>query len=403
MITALPSAEVIVDASNVTSGGVLGHLRSLLRQAGLAPFASILVIGGADQAGDFTGLDPRVSFHADPALPNCKWRRGGWSAVAGYLGTTLAIHRWRNHVFPGRARAAGARVLLAANGILPDAVPPGLKTVAISHNMLPFAPEEWPSLGWGLQRLRVMALRRTQGASFRRADGLIFLSEHARTTILAAAGIDPAQARCLVAPLGIDHALFHPPASRRETLGSPINCLYVSSLDRYKHHVEVAEAVFRVCRETGRAIHLHLAGWQDGRTARHFAAALRALGFEHAIVRHGVLAQPALAELYRAADIFLFASTCENCPTILIEAMASALPIACTAAPPMTEVAGAGAIGFDARDPGSIAAALGRLVVDAGLRRDLAARAEERARAFTAERHARAAWDFIAATAGRSG
>lgn len=399
MTDAIPEADVIIDASNVTSGGVLGHLKGLLSHAGLAPFEALLVIGGADQAADFSGLHPRVTFLADPKLPRCKWQRGGAAGMLDYLGAVRRIGYWRNHVLPSRAMAASAKVLLAANGILPAQAPAGIRTVAVSHNMLPFAPGEWPALGRGLQRLRVMALRRAQAQSFRHADGLIFLSEHARGAITAACRLGSAQPRSTVAYLGIDHALFHPPNEQRSDLGDPVECLYVSSLDRYKHHVEVAQAIALLARETGRAIRLHLAGWEDPLAARRLDAEIARFRLDGAIVRHGHLPPDRLAALYRSADLFVFASTCENCPTILIEAMASGLPIACTDAPPMTEIAGKAAIGFDARAPGSIAAALRRLIDDDTLRLALSTEARRRAVAFTHERHARAAWGFIATIA----
>jgi len=392
MSVGIPRADAVIDASNVTSGGVLGHLRGLLAHARLAPFDRILVIGGADQAADFADLAPGVTFHADPSLPLCKWRRGG---TLGYLRTVARINRWRDQALPARAAAASARVLIAANGILPAAPPPGIRTVAISHNMLPFAPGEWRALGFGLQRLRITALRRSQTRSFHRADGIIFLSEHARQAISAAAGLAAERPRTTVAYLGIDAAVFHPPAVARPDPGAPIDVLYVSSLDRYKHHREAVRAIGQLRRETGRDMRLHLAGWEDRLSARRLVRVIAAEGLAGAVIRHGFVPQERLAHLYRTADLFLFASTCENCPTILIEAMASGLPIACTNAAPMTEIAGAAAIGFDARDPGSIAAALKRLIAEPPLRQALADEALARARAFTPERHARQAWGFI--------
>ncbi|MFO1190234.1 MAG: glycosyltransferase family 1 protein [Alphaproteobacteria bacterium] len=410
MTTALPRADIVVDASNVTSGGVLGHLRGLLSEAAQAPFESILVIGGADQVDDFAGLHPRVQFFADPALGRCKWRRGTLGDMLDYLRLLARLHRWRNRVLPARATAARARLLLAANGILPRSGPPGIKTVAVSHNMLPFAPAEWPDLGIGLQRLRVMALRRAQMQSFRRADGLIFLSEHAKRAITAAAGLDrPAPGnrrapRSTVAYLGIDHGLFHPPATIRQTLGDPIELLYVSSLDRYKHHVEVVRAIAMLKHEhapsSHPAIRLHLAGWEDGASARRLDGIIDREALTGTVIRHGFLPPERLADLYRSADLFVFASTCENCPTILIEAMASGLPMACTAADPMTEIAGTAAVNFNARDPASIAQALRRLIADHDLRRSLADQSQARARAFTRANHAGIAWRFIGEIAG---
>ena len=45
-----------------------------------------------------------------------------------------------------------------------------------------------------------------------------------------------------------------------------------------------------------------------------------------------------LYQYYKTADIALFASSCENMPNILLESMASGLPIACSNKGPMPEI-----------------------------------------------------------------
>ena len=50
---------------------------------------------------------------------------------------------------------------------------------------------------------------------------------------------------------------------------------------------------------------------------------------------------------YKDADLGVFASSCENLPIILIEKMASGLPIACSNKGPMPEVLGSAGVYFD--------------------------------------------------------
>ena len=61
-----------------------------------------------------------------------------------------------------------------------------------------------------------------------------------------------------------------------------------------------------------------------------------------------------LPEIYHDADIGLFASSCENMPNIIIEKMASGLPILCSKNSPMPEIIGEGAIYFDPENITSI-------------------------------------------------
>ena len=108
---------------------------------------------------------------------------------------------------------------------------------------------------------------------------------------------------------------------------------------------------------------------------------------------------PKLHELLRAADLFVFASSCENMPNVLLEGMAAGLPIACSNRGPMPEVLGDTGVHFDPERPDEIASALRRLAEDDALRRRLAAAASERARQFSWERCARETLAFVAQTA----
>jgi len=89
-----------------------------------------------------------------------------------------------------------------------------------------------------------------------------------------------------------------------------------------------------------------------------------------------------VAELLARCEVFAFPSTCENCPTALIEAIGAGVPIACSRVGVMPEIVGDAASYFDASDPHDIARALGGLLRDANLRHELRRRALARARRF---------------------
>jgi glycosyltransferase involved in cell wall biosynthesis len=108
--------------------------------------------------------------------------------------------------------------------------------------------------------------------------------------------------------------------------------------------------------------------------------------------------QSQLPALLSGADIFIFASSCENMPNTLVEAMASGLPIACSDRGPMPEVLGDAGVYFDPEDPQAIADAVRTLVRDREKRETAARRAQELAGAFSWRRCARETWDFVAAT-----
>jgi len=69
---------------------------------------------------------------------------------------------------------------------------------------------------------------------------------------------------------------------------------------------------------------------------------------------HGAVNFEAIATYYQQADIFVFASTCENMPNILVEAMRAGLPIASSDYGPMPEILGDAAFYFEPLDVNSI-------------------------------------------------
>ena len=89
------------------------------------------------------------------------------------------------------------------------------------------------------------------------------------------------------------------------------------------------------------------------------------------------------------ADVFVYPSLYEGFGLPVLEAMARGVPVACSDASSLPEVAGDAALLFDPRDQRAIAEALTRLLEDPALRERLRAAGLARAREFSWERAAR--------------
>ena len=90
-----------------------------------------------------------------------------------------------------------------------------------------------------------------------------------------------------------------------------------------------------------------------------------------------------LEGLYALATLVAFPSLYEGFGLPVLEAMARGVPVACSDRSSLPEVAGDAALLFDPEDTSAIAAAIERLLGDAGLREELTRRGRERAAAFT--------------------
>ena len=98
------------------------------------------------------------------------------------------------------------------------------------------------------------------------------------------------------------------------------------------------------------------------------------------------------------ADLFVFASSCENLPITLLEAMAVGLPIACSDRGPMPEVLMDAGVYFDPEDYLSIATAIEKIIIDPGVRRFISDRARSLSNNFTWGQCARETWRFLVKT-----
>jgi glycosyltransferase involved in cell wall biosynthesis len=113
-----------------------------------------------------------------------------------------------------------------------------------------------------------------------------------------------------------------------------------------------------------------------------------ALGVQDDVRFLGWIAGPDIEGLWALARAFVFPSLYEGFGLPVLEAMARGVPVACSNASSLPEVAGDAALLFDPRDEGAIAAAIERLLGDERERERLRERGLQRARAFTWERSA---------------
>jgi glycosyltransferase involved in cell wall biosynthesis len=117
------------------------------------------------------------------------------------------------------------------------------------------------------------------------------------------------------------------------------------------------------------------------------------LGLDDDVRFPGWLVDAEVEGLWQIADAFVFPSLYEGFGLPVLEAMARGVPVACSNASSLPEVAGDAALLFDPRDERAIAGALQRLLSDGELAERLRAAGRVRVREFTWERTARATID----------
>jgi glycosyltransferase involved in cell wall biosynthesis len=129
-------------------------------------------------------------------------------------------------------------------------------------------------------------------------------------------------------------------------------------------------------------------------------ATIRALDpHEEFLSYRGAASYENLPGVYQDADAVVFASTCENMPNTLVEAMASGSAIACSSRSVMPEILADAGVYFDPDSPASIATAMAAIMVDEQARNGMKQRAFERAKAYSWERCARETYSYLVSAA----
>ena len=368
-----------IDATNLRSGGGVTHLVELLRAAQPAEH-------GIDHIVIWGGKPTLKALDAQPWLT----KRNPSALDKGLLQRAL----WQRYSLSQAARDEGCDVLFVPGGSYAGNFHP---VVTMSQNLLPFEMHELRRYGWTSFTLKLLLLRLVQSRSFRKTDGVIFLTGYARDVVLRVTGKLRGQT-CIV-PHGLNPRFNRAPKLQRVIAEyddtHPYRVLYVSIIDQYKHQWHVVEAVAAL-RQQGFPIVLDLVGPVYPPALKRLNQTIDRVDFERRWVHyHGAIPFNELHLRYAQADLGLFASSCENMPNILLETMASGLPIACSNRGPMPEVLGQAGVFFNPEQPDDIAPALRELIESPQTRTELARASYERVQEYSWQRCAAETCRFL--------
>lgn len=334
-----------IDAFNLSFGGGVTHLVELLRNADPQKFGfQKVIIWGS--ASTLMKIEDRSWLCKQP-LP---------ALDRGLLRRLL----WHKFELKRLAKNAQCNILFSPGGTSLSGFYP---SVTMCRNMLPFEWREIRRPGFRLQSFKLLLLRWVQLISFRRASGLIFLTTYAKSSITKLVQLTPD--RLTTIPHGISFDFFMPPRPQlpisEYSIQSPYTLIYVSKTDLYKHHDKLVCAVGRL-RNQGYPLRLILVG-PKGSGAYNLEVAINKVDPRGLFISYlGSIPYNEINALYQSADLGVFASSCENMPNILIELMASGLPIACSCSGPMPEVLGLGGDYFEPEISESITTCLKGLI-----------------------------------------
>jgi glycosyltransferase involved in cell wall biosynthesis len=337
---------------------------------------------------------------------------------------------WEQLILPALIKRCRIDILFSPGGISPVIAPGRCKRINMVQNMAPFCDELLASYPFSKRKMRFLILRKLYPLFVAGADANIFISMDSLKALRRAAKLDTEKSKVIYH--GRNESLYKPVP--RSTAASFVQqqygiggefVLYVSNIARYKRQLEVVEA-YHIIRERiakvkraaspfeveqdsslleveqasslfGELGKLVLAGIMVEPSYYHEVLKLAGrLGIKDEVVYLGQVPQVHLPYLYSAASVFVFASICENCPNILIEAMACGAPIASSNLGPMPEICGNAALYFDPSDPTDMADRMWQVLTDEAIRQKLVRNALENVKRFSWDKTARGVLEMFA-------
>jgi glycosyltransferase involved in cell wall biosynthesis len=362
---------LVLDGSSIRLGGQVTRIKAFLQRFRTYDPESRVIVAEEDGAVSRLAPDrPDLEFVG---------RKGA--------GAARAARRmlWQNLALPQLCRQRNAGVYLHFSHYLPYGLPGNMRTIVGVANLQPFSREGRAAEVRFDKRLRLAVLERTILSSVRRADQVIALSEECRD-VLAERGLD--QRKIAVIPNGVEA----PCAMEAADAGAEVQrqgiagefVLYVSHFYRYKNFERLVRAYALLPEQLRTRYALVLVGVPHHRECWDNVVTIVArLDLGHRVIMIPGLDTRALSALYRRCTLFAFPSLVENCPNILLEAMAHGAPVVAGRIGPMPEFGGDAVGYFDPLDEASMAVTLTEALSDTFLRQDLSRKGRQRALGYS--------------------
>lgn len=365
------SVKIAIDATNIKAGGGLTHLKQIVEN-NLCLDVELTIVGGKwlENINNSTFLKKAIyEKHFSNILRQELFKRNRLPKI---------LKKFEISLIPGGTFSSSK-----------------VSYVSMSQNMLVFEDIERNRFPLSINWLRYIILEKLQVKSFENAKGVIYISEYAKNFIENKYP-QLRKKKSTIIYHGISEEFRQKPKLQLNISSysreKPFKLTYISIINFYKHQCNVIEAIKQLNNE-GFYIDLILIGPIYHPIKGVFEKHLK--GNEQFIKYKGSVPYNQISEFYKESDMFIFASTCENMPNILVEAMSAGLPILSSNFGPMPEILKDGGKYFNPIIVDSIYQNVKEMLIDEKLRSDFAAKSYEYSKNFSWEKASRATIEFL--------
>jgi glycosyltransferase involved in cell wall biosynthesis len=376
--------NILINAISARLGGGQTYIRQLLERQPEQDELAVYLLAPPDLV--ISESKNLIRLDAPTTILKSLWRR------------TL----WEKYKLPKLLKQLQINVLFCPGGSLNGKLPKFCKSVVTFQNMLPFDDKQILKYGFTFPGLRNRLLKHKLTNSMKSADLVIFISEFARQFIFKRCP-GKIKASTLI-PHGIDPAF-----RKRADIDTPLPewldqqnyFLYVSPFDVYKAQLEVVKAYALLASRLGNIPKLVLVGTHlNAEYSRQVMNLVLELSLEDKVIIKGHVDYAQLPVIYQNALINIFASETENCPFILLEAMAGGRPLVSSNRASMPEFGGESVLYFDPSKPDELAHQLQSLMENDDLRKHMAKLSLAKSMQYDWDLSAEKTWKALVGTVG---
>tara|TARA_B100001059_G_scaffold219955_1_gene241488 strand:- start:11893 stop:13050 length:1158 start_codon:yes stop_codon:yes gene_type:complete len=332
--------KVGIDATNIGSGGGVTHLKEILNNFNHEMFKNdiekIIVFSSKkvlDQLNDFHFLQKKTYDDLNKGLLSRVY---------------FQLFKFDKEI------DKYCDILYSLTG---DYIGKFVPVVSMSRNMLLHERDVWKDIKSPKEILGHWLRYKRQEKCFKKSKAIIFISKYAKEYISKSLPLDQINKSTIYH--GISSRFFSSINKQKHireySFNNPFKFLYVSTIHVYKNHINLIKAITKL-RENGHPIILNLVGGVifKPEAEKLFKLMNKVDPNKEFIFYHGSLDYEKIDHFYKSSNGIIYASTCENMPNILIESMASGMPIACSDKEPMPEFLKQGGFYFNAKSVSSI-------------------------------------------------
>ncbi len=302
---------------------------------------------------------------------------------------------WQLFILQKDIKKENCDILFSPGGLFTGKFNP---VIVMCRNMLPFEWKELKRFGISSVTIRLILLRIFQMLSFKKSNGIIFLTTYAHNII--SKKITLKNSKIKIIPHGVNKNFFKKPRIQKHigdyTISNPFKILYVSIIDIYKHQWNLVEAVSILRIKNNWPLTLHLVGPYSKPSLRKLQNSIEKFDNDKLWVNyHGSIEYNKLNKIYFSSNLGVFASSCENMPNILLETMASGLPVVSSNKGVMLEILKDFGLYFDPECPKSISVALEKMIISPDLRRKYSNLSYHEAKKYSWSKSSKETFNFL--------